>query len=172
MTGVQTCALPICIIYNEVHDQHDKVWRLAERQYSTDCNDILKRALVDALIRDGHIDGYKKIGAGCGDSQAFVDNEGNSLSHLKLSISCDLDYGDTLSYQDSFKSYDEYERVATNFGEGDIGLDTTNGEIEDEDDEREYDSYHDRYCSEVRTVYRSEERRVGKECRSRWSPYH
>lgn len=111
-----------CIIYNEVHDQHDKVWRLAERQYSTDCNDILKRALVDALIRDGHIDGYKKIGAGCGDSQAFVDNEGNSLSHLKLSISCDLDYGDTLSYQDSFKSYDEYERVATNFGEGDIGL--------------------------------------------------
>ena len=25
---------------------------------------------------------------------------------------------------------------------------------------------------ERRTVYRSEERRVGKECRSRWSPYH
>src|SRR2546430_14802923 len=24
----------------------------------------------------------------------------------------------------------------------------------------------------VRTVRRSEERRVGKECRSRWSPYH
>ena len=24
----------------------------------------------------------------------------------------------------------------------------------------------------VRTAYRSEERRVGKECRSRWSPYH
>ena len=25
---------------------------------------------------------------------------------------------------------------------------------------------------EVYLVYRSEERRVGKECRSRWSPYH
>ena len=24
----------------------------------------------------------------------------------------------------------------------------------------------------VSNVYRSEERRVGKECRSRWSPYH
>ena len=24
----------------------------------------------------------------------------------------------------------------------------------------------------VRKLYRSEERRVGKECRSRWSPYH
>src|SRR3712207_9575404 len=26
--------------------------------------------------------------------------------------------------------------------------------------------------SDYRTVFRSEERRVGKECRSRWSPYH
>src|SRR5256884_2797657 len=25
---------------------------------------------------------------------------------------------------------------------------------------------------QLRTTYRSEERRVGKECRSRWSPYH
>ena len=29
------------------------------------------------------------------------------------------------------------------------------------------------YCGHtVSIVYRSEERRVGKECRSRWSPYH
>ena len=27
-------------------------------------------------------------------------------------------------------------------------------------------------CHDVRTLTRSEERRVGKECRSRWSPYH
>ena len=27
-------------------------------------------------------------------------------------------------------------------------------------------------CSGIYTVKRSEERRVGKECRSRWSPYH
>ena len=26
--------------------------------------------------------------------------------------------------------------------------------------------------SDVANKYRSEERRVGKECRSRWSPYH
>ena len=26
--------------------------------------------------------------------------------------------------------------------------------------------------TEVTAIYRSEERRVGKECRSRWSPYH
>ena len=29
------------------------------------------------------------------------------------------------------------------------------------------------YCKQLRTpTIRSEERRVGKECRSRWSPYH
>src|SRR2546426_12344418 len=27
-------------------------------------------------------------------------------------------------------------------------------------------------CARLGAVYRSEERRVGKECRSRWSPYH
>ena len=31
-----------------------------------------------------------------------------------------------------------------------------------------YDSVHGRFDGEIR----SEERRVGKECRSRWSPYH
>ena len=29
---------------------------------------------------------------------------------------------------------------------------------------------HERYC--INILKRSEERRVGKECRSRWSPYH
>src|SRR2546430_15809722 len=34
-------------------------------------------------------------------------------------------------------------------------------------------TFHRRYGLEDRvTVVRSEERRVGKECRSRWSPYH
>ena len=28
------------------------------------------------------------------------------------------------------------------------------------------------YASALAVVVRSEERRVGKECRSRWSPYH
>ena len=30
----------------------------------------------------------------------------------------------------------------------------------------------DRVNAELRLLERSEERRVGKECRSRWSPYH
>ena len=31
---------------------------------------------------------------------------------------------------------------------------------------------HSRYTHELIEAHRSEERRVGKECRSRWSPYH
>ena len=36
---------------------------------------------------------------------------------------------------------------------------------------RFYD-YHLKFKSHPGGIYRSEERRVGKECRSRWSPYH
>lgn len=79
-----------------------KKWRLAERQYATDESNTLKRALIDALIKGGHIDGYKRVGAGCGDARAFVDLEENSLSDRKFRIECDLDWDDTLSYQDSF----------------------------------------------------------------------
>ena len=31
---------------------------------------------------------------------------------------------------------------------------------------------YDTITSDFRSLVRSEERRVGKECRSRWSPYH
>ena len=39
-----------------------------------------------------------------------------------------------------------------------------------EDDFRSHDAAH--YVHEAPAGVRSEERRVGKECRSRWSPYH
>ena len=32
--------------------------------------------------------------------------------------------------------------------------------------------FEDKEPNEKKSYYRSEERRVGKECRSRWSPYH
>ena len=153
-----------CIIYTEVYDEDGKLWRLAERQYSTDCNDILKRALVDALIRGGHIDGYKKIGAGCGDSREFVDINGNSLADKQFHIDCKLETYDTLSYQDSFKFYNYDEGIAYNY-EPKNGcsyyLDTTDGSIDgdDSDDEpQEYDSYHDRDAWEVVTVWVGGER--------------
>ena len=148
-----------CIVYNNVYDEDGKIWRLAERQYSRGSDLKLKRALVDALIREKHIDGFKTIGAGCGDASSFEDIEGNSLSNKKFRIDCDLDCEDTLSYQDSFKWYDIDKRVAYNYpaAGADYGLDTTDlnlyGDYDEEDEEDEWDSYHQEYVSEVTTVY-------------------
>lgn len=145
-----------CIIFPEVYDEDGKVWRLAERQYSTDCDDVLKRALVDALIRGGHIDGYKKVGAGCSDTREFVDINGNSLADKKFYIECNLETYETLSYQDSFRYYNYSENRAYNYSDCRYSycLDTTDGSIDGYDeDENEWDSYHQEYVSEVTTVY-------------------
>lgn len=136
-----------CVIYNNCLDENGNVWRLAERQYSTDCNDVLKRALIDALIREGKIDGYKKVGAGCCDEREFVDIEGNSLADKEFHIDCDLETYDTLSYQDSFKYYSISERKAYNCPRKNAyyNLDTTNRSIDGDDEDENYDEYHDCY---------------------------
>lgn len=146
-----------CVIFPEVYDENGKVWRLAERQYSTECDDVLKRALVDALIRGGYIDGYKKVGAGCSDTREFVDINGNSLADKKFYIDCDLETYDTLSYQDSFRYYRYNDKKAYNYVP-DKGysycLDTTDGSLDGpDDDDDEWDSYHQEYVSEVTTVF-------------------
>ena len=146
-----------CIIFPEVYDENGKVWRLAERQYSTECDDVLKRALVDALIRGNHIDGYKKVGAGCSDTREFVDINGNSLADKKFYIDCRLETYGTLSYQDSFRYYNYSEEKAYNYSDCHYSycLDTTDGSIDGDDDDepQEYDSYHDADAYEVVTVY-------------------
>ena len=140
-----------CVIFTDVTDQDGKKWRLAERQYASDGSTIYCRALVDALIREGHIDGYKVPGAGCGESRNFVDIHGVSLSHKQFIIDCDLDWDDNVSYQDSFKWYNMEKRIATNYGYGDHDLSITEGSLSDVDSE--YDDYHQEYCEETTTVY-------------------
>ena len=156
LVGDDGIILARCIIFTEVHDEEDKVWRLAERQYAKDQSDILKRALVDALIKAGEIDGFKQVGADCGSSRAFVDVEGNSLSHKKFRIEVDLDWGQKLSYQDSFKYYSLDTGIAYNFCDVDYSynLDTTNGELEDDsDEEMYYAEYQDRDAFAICDVY-------------------
>jgi hypothetical protein len=139
-----------CVIFEDVEDvKTGERLRLAERQYSTDCDNVLKRLLVDALIKGGYIDGYKKVGVDCHNSQAFVGNDGSDWSDRRFRIKCNLEDGDTLSYQDSFKNFDgEY---ADNYGYGDFELDTTDDTFEGE---RNYDSWHEEYTSnDINTVY-------------------
>lgn len=146
-----------CVIFSEVFDEAGKVWRLAERQDSTDGNEILKRALIDALIKAGEIDGFKQIGAGCSEARSFVDIDGNSLSDKKFHIKCILEYDSILSYQDSFKYFSMSKQTAYNYPNPsyEYMLDTTCGSIEDaesDDDDLPYDSWHDCSADEVYTV--------------------
>ncbi len=140
-----------CVIFNEAKDQDGKFWRLAERQYSSEGNEILKRALIDTLIKGKYIDGYKKVGASCNEPNAFVDIEGNSLSNKRFTIDCDLGWDETLSYQDSFKWYDIDKRIADNYENGNLDLGTTEDCLDNS--EREYDDYHGYYCEETSLVY-------------------
>ena len=145
-----------CIIFTDVFDEDGKKYRYAERQYSTDGNDVYKQALIDALIQAGEIDCYKKIGAACSESTAIVDINGNSLSDKRFHIKCNLGWADCLSYQDTFKWYSMYNKEAYNYESGDYMLDVTDGSLEEsegEEEPEEYDSYHERNAYEVCTVY-------------------
>ena len=137
-----------CVIYNHVTDEDGNVWRLAERQYTSDSDETLKRMLVLKLIEAGLIDGYKTVGASCHDSRNFVTNDGVSLRDKKFWIKCRLDDGDTLSYQDSFKYWED--DVADNWSENGIELTETNGSFENN---REWDDFHEYYCAETREVF-------------------
>lgn len=141
-----------CIIFPEVHvEGSDKVLRLAERQYSTDCNDVLKRQLIIALINAGEIDGYKRVGAGCSDNTAFVDINGNPLESTDLWIECNVGDDDSVSYQDSFRYYNCGRRKAYN-RDGhcyDYDLATTEGSI----NEGNWSDYNDEYIPEDDSVW-------------------
>ncbi len=147
------------IIFTDVTDQDGKKWRLLERQYSRESSEVLKRILVDLLIKGNYIDGYKQVGAGCGDSRAFVDNEGNSLAEYKFSIDMDLETDQCLSYQDSFKWYDIEDNIAYNYEPShyDYTLDTTeynlDGDDDDDEDEGEWDDFHQYHCDQTTHCY-------------------
>ena len=135
-----------CVIFLEVHDvETGEVLRLAERQYSSDGKEYLKRILIDKLIQEKAIDGYKKINADCGSSRAFVSVDGEDWSYRKFSIECSLAEDDTLSYQDSFKWYDICNNIAYNHYVScyDYMLDTIGEAIASN-----YDEYNDEYTSD------------------------
>ena len=149
------------VLFTDVTDQDGKKWRLLERQYSSGGDDILKRLLVDKLIQEKHIDGYKIVGASCHEANAFVDTEGNSLSDRMFEIDCELDEEDTLSYQDSFKWYSYSRNKAYNYGNSNssYNLDTTDlnlyGDTDEDEDGGEWDAYHQYYCDDTRLCYRN-----------------
>lgn len=121
-----------CVIYTDAIDVNGKVWRLAERQYSEGGDEVYKRLLIQALIKGGHIDAYKKVGAGCHDPRLWVDVNDNPLAETRFYIQCQLECGDYISYQDSFKWFDASLLRAYNYNPGrlDEVLSTTDDTFE------------------------------------------
>jgi hypothetical protein len=144
-----------CVIYNRAKQYGtDKIFRLAERQYAIDCNDLYKRLLVAKLIDKGLIDAYKPAGASCHEPQSWLDVNGEPLDETRFSIECKLEHNDTLSYQDSFKWYNESKHLAFNYRENGSkeSLTETDGYYRSD---KYWDSYNEQYADEETiTCYR------------------
>lgn len=154
LTNEEGLIVARCIVYTECFDKSGKVWRLAERQYSSGGDEALKMMLVCALIKGGHIDGYKKVGAGCHNCTSFLDINDVPIPDPRFYIECNRDEDDVISYQDSFKYYNMSERRAYNspFSYGCCyDLSTTDRHLNGCDN---YDEYHEEYVEEdLVTVY-------------------
>ena len=140
-------------------------------------DEVLKQTLVDRLIKEGLIDGYKRVGVDCHDNRNFVANNGESLRAKRFSIECRLCEDDTLSYQDSFVYYDYNKDIAYNYCDVYYTdkLDETDRYFECShnnekwsdyseewiaDDDAEYDDYHEDWMHQddaVEAIYRGSE---------------
>lgn len=105
-----------CVIYNKVIDADSgEVFRLAERGYACEAYlTTLKKLLVNKLIEEGYIDGYKDIMVDCHSNREFLLNDGTSLRDRTLYIDNEAKSDDTLSYQDSFVYLDINSQRAYN----------------------------------------------------------
>lgn len=152
LTDRDGCIIARCVIFLDAMDSNGKKWRLAERQYSSDGDEVYKRLLVHALIKGGHIDGYKKVGAGCHDPRLWMDINDTRIDNARFSIPCKLEPGDYISYQDSFKWFDYNAQIAFNY-EADNArecLSTTDLHFEGGN----YDEWHEDYTDdELVTVF-------------------
>lgn len=145
-----------CIVFDEVHDQTTgETLRLAERQYSDGVQDKFKKMLIDALISRKLIDGYKQIGADCSDNQSFLLNDGTSIYGHRLSIDCELESGNTVSYMDSFVYYNRGDHKAYNYSMAYYTdkLNTTEGRLEDDHENDCWSVYYQEYIPEDEAYY-------------------
>ena len=145
-----------CIIF-KAYDLDGNSYFLAERQYSADNDDSLKRLLVDKLIEGGYIDGYKKVGAGCSETRAFVQNDGASLSDKTFYIETDcssyINEDDSVPYMDSFCYYNEDEDRAYNSSFSFFTHELRNTDGTAERAESVWSEYHQKYLYEYRDDY-------------------
>ena len=101
-----------CILYHNVKDDMGNLHEYAERQYSG--NETYKYLLISKLLAEKKIDCYKTIGAGCRETTAILDANGNRIANYQFKIKCNIEEGDVLSFLDSFAYYSPSEKEACN----------------------------------------------------------
>lgn len=105
-----------CVVFHGVRTSDGKEHNYAERQYAKDQSDLLKTILVSMLYKQGYIDLYKCIGAGCHDVKNIIDAKtGNPLKDPRLQTKCWVRHGEVYSFLDTFKYYYPAKAIIANF---------------------------------------------------------
>ena len=153
MTGVQTCALPICIIFDldgtlwDSSEGVSKTWSLVLNKYDYERKEV--------TVEDLHICMGKQLDE---IGEILFPNLSSEVRKNLMHECCTL----------------ENEYLGEHGGKLYLKVEETLKELSKKYKLFIVSNCQDGYieCFFKAHKLRSEERRVGKECRSRWSPYH
>ena len=165
MTGVQTCALPICVKYNESAKSDISIRVIADHIRA------VTFMVSDGVVPSNEGRGYvlRRLLRRAARHGKLLGIQGNFLKDLSLIVmnSYFSEYPELI--QDKKRIFNIIEREENKFQET---LDSGLGKLTEYIEEMKKNGVTLLSGDNAFKHRRSEERRVGKECRSRWSPYH
>lgn len=100
------------VIFHNVRDRDGHLYNYLERQYAK--NDICKELLIDKCYEKGIIDIHKSASAGYSDVTEIYNKERERLEDTFLSIEMNIEQGDTISFQDTFRYYHHDKKISSN----------------------------------------------------------
>ena len=134
------------VIFHNVKDREGHPYNYLERQYAK--NDMYKEMLIDKCYEKGIIDIHKSASAGYSDVTEIYNKERQRLEDTFLSIEMNIENGDTISFQDTFRYYNYDKKIGTNlmiYGENPTNrLDTTDCYLRI----GEWDEYNEEYTQD------------------------
>lgn len=134
------------VIFHNVKDREGNTYNYLERQYAK--NDLYKELLIDKCYEKGIINIHKSASAGYSDVTEIYNKERQRLEDTFLSVEMNIENGDTISFQDTFRYYNYDKKIGTNlmiYGENPTNrLDTTDCYL----NIGEWDEYNEEYTED------------------------
>ena len=167
MTGVQTCALPI-------YDESQLFSDGSVNDVTEDTGVVDERSSLSLDLDDKALIGNFK--RWILDSQTYWDSrKGYNLKYARNKnerylLGKQIDTSELYDYQTPFIDNQIYVGIQAILAY--VSANTPSCEVVPEDDTTQSLVMAQDLETAINILCRSEERRVGKECRSRWSPYH